>query len=245
MENLNVWLIQNDITKFKNSVSNVKKNNRDTFLYTNCISSFKIDKIPINFINFNTMLYFENTNTVLIFQENGLLNENDIKDYLNFNNIYYNEINLKDDNKHISNFPPFSFINKKNNLKEFWIVNNIQNLTLYLYDTVLNTGNFQVNLYPITESELSLKYSTKKEGKIPIILNEFNGIITTNDKILLLTKEFSNNYTIKQIQEILKELKFKCNVQINKRPKFINQTNKLNKKASSKIKSLINIEKTL
>lgn len=231
----NIWIIQNDIEKFKRAILSIDKTSTDNYLYTNCVSNFTFDEKSMLSKNFNTIFYSEKTNTYIIFMKVRKISDEYIKNYLDANQIKYHEISLKHEKEDIVNKYPYTLENHERKSKEIYIVKNYNELNEILLDTSIKTDNKNCSFYPLVNSTLMFGYSNNSDEIIEIDKINFSGIITTYDKIILFLKlNLKEDIDYTSIKQLVKNLNLSIKKYCLNKPGFIGNELKYDKKLEYK-----------
>lgn len=206
--NLNIYAIQNNVEELKFALSKLDKG--INYIYTNCTYDLKIGWKKIKSKKFDTFLYNEESDTIIMLLKNGIVNKKDIINYLEKTNKEYYEIKFKKLNNSCENKEEFSnlyFCRDKESLI------NILNQNIY-------KENLYCEYYPDIESYFMLGYVTEHDEKIEVDGRVFRGLLKIADKLVLIVNqkynfnEFgeSRNLTEKEILEILDNLNIKARI---------------------------------
>ena len=186
MTNLNIWAIQNEGKKLEKALDNVTKEGLN-LLYRNCISKLTIGNNIEATRQFDTCLYSEVNDLLIMLMRNGERTSKHIKQYLNDKGIVYHEIkfsSLKDKYKNESESP------------ELWFVNDKRALESAIKDSK-NNGFTTCSFYPNVNSDLSFCYRCD-EDQVMFEQITFKGLVIFPDKVILFTTP-SNHMAIDTI----------------------------------------------
>lgn len=235
MNNSNIFIIQNDLRKLKKALSYINPNSYNNFFYKNCISHFYVDNVAMCTKNFNSFLYCQDTNTYIIFSKDNFEKISFAKKYMDKNSIQYHEISFKNEPEDIINRYPNTLYCYEKSSKEIWSVSNNDELKMLFGSLLKFNSTSDITFYPLLTSNIRLSYSNNSDEELRINKFCFEGILTVEDKIILLKKYKDKNKI--SVQNVFDELNIILNtVRIN-RPKFINVEEKRNKKFEAEYKS--------
>jgi len=226
MSNPNIWLIQKDEEKLKMALKTIKKNSINNYFYTNCISHFNFDEVNMSSKNFNTFFYSEDTNTCIVFMKDSIDEVNYTKNYLYEKGIQYHEISLKNEHEDVVNRFPHSLHDYEKNSKEIWVINNEKELISLLEN---EKRRKKITYYPLIDSNIMLNYSCNEDNEYEIKKFLFNGIILTDNRIILITRNNKNQEIMNNLIKNTFENMGARYVTVHfNRPKFINNEEKRN-----------------
>ena len=173
------------------------------YIYSNCTFDFKIGRKIIKSRKFDTFLYNEESDVLIMLMRDGKVNKEDIIEYLEKNNKPYCEINF---------YPLYDSFEEKDNIPEIKFVREKKDLALEIKESA-EKGIASCDFYPLLESYFMLGYKTIDGEKIEIDGRKFIGLIKLSDKIILLVNQKYNvnekgikrNIDIYDVLNILKE----------------------------------------
>ena len=206
--NLNIYAIQNDIEEFDFALSKVDKG--INYIYSNCTYDLKIGWNKIKRKKFDTFLYNEESDTIILLLKNGIFNKSDLINFLEKTNKEYYEINFKKLNKSCETNDEYSnlyFCRDKESLKEY-------------LKYFINNNDIYCEYYPDVESYFMLGYVTESDEKIEVEGRVFRGLLKIDNKLVLIVNqkynfnEFgeSRNLTEEEILKILHNLNIKTRI---------------------------------
>lgn len=178
MTNLDIWAIQFYGNELYNALSNIKKEGPN-ILFTNCMSQLKIGKNNIISRQFDTCLYSEENDLLILLMRDGEKTSQDIRDYLNERGIPFHEVifsNLEDKYKNDPEVPELWFAREK----------------YVLEDAIKDSkekNNYSCVFYPNVNSKLSIRYHNERELSIPLDKRLFKGLIKFDDKLVLMINQ--------------------------------------------------------
>lgn len=199
MSNLRIKAIQYNTEELYPALDSLS--NGFNIVYSNLKSSINLNGMRLKSRKFDTMLYNEEDNIIILLMRGGVLSKEDIIEYLEIYKKPYalvtfekNIYEYKDD-KEISEFV---FVNNKKELCE--------ELTKCLYNSLDNC-----KYYNLLNGTFDLGYMSKFSQRFSIDKSSYKGALKFNNKIILLSNEF--NLTEDIIKNILKT--FQINYEID------------------------------
>lgn len=189
---LDLWAIQKDPNELYIALDNIKN---DVIIFKNCICVFKIGKKLVETRQFDTIIYSEESDTMIMLMRGGKATSDMAEEYLDQHNINYDIVNFID-------LPQFEC---DDNMKEFWFAREMYVLENAIDDSI-KKAETSCKYDPNIKSKLIFKYLLNN-GDAPMLKIVFRGLIEFQDKYILPT--FS--YKDKNLQEpaILKALDYK------------------------------------
>lgn len=186
------------------------------YVYSNCAFDFKIGKRKIRNRKFDTFLYNEESDTLIMLMSGGLVNKDHIINFLENNNKPIVEINFRtkyDDYKVDDNLPEILFSRDKSILEDA------------IKDSV-RKGIQSCEFYPLLSSYFMMGFRNVHGNIEEVDGRVFKGLLKFNDKLVLLVNqkynidEFGNyrNTNVKTVLLMLKKYNIKTNVIIDKEP---------------------------
>ena len=181
-------------------------------LYSNCISTLNIGNQIIETDQFDTFLYNEDHNMLILLMRNGCIKKSDLVRYLELNKNYYSEIIFNISmNEYAENDVAFdiSLVNKKYMLEG------------ELNDALLS-GKKSCEFYSNINGILGLGYLTNSNENINLYSITIESLIKFDDKLILIINQ--NNYGEKDkidenvVFNVIKNRGFNCEFILNKEP---------------------------
>ena len=215
--NLNVYAIQNNIEELKKALEQLKKG--FNYVYSNCMFSIQLGKQEIKTRQFDTFLYNQESDTLIMLMRKGLVNKEDIIKYLKLKNKTFAEITfipLEDENyKSSREIPELYFAREKIKVLE-------------ALKESIEKGNNYCKYYPDLIGRFYLNYITIDSKTIDIDGRLIKGLLQLDDKIILLINQVYNidnngnsrNMNNTEIMSLLNELDMKTSVYYNEEPKL-------------------------
>lgn len=182
-----VITIKNNYDELIKTLSNIKSDSKDNILFTNCTSNLELDGVKIKTNMFDTIFYSEDSNVLMTLTKNDNITADDIRKYLDKNNIFYSEVVFNEEfiqeNKRRKKAPNICYVNNK------------EELIGELWDTINNTNSYKCTFYPYIDGSLTFSYNTddykfynffEQTKNVCLDKKRITGIITLKEKILLL-----------------------------------------------------------
>ena len=217
MEKPRLYTIQNDKKKMKSILKKISKDSLN-IIYTNCITFIEIGRRNINII-FDTILYNEKDNILIMIMKDGLINEETLIELLDKMDIKYHNI-VFDNNLDNLYFPK--------NTKELYMTDNKRIIKNAISNSINNNINRCI-YYPNVEGNFSIVYYNRHGRKEKLYEEELYGLIDLDDKMILINKENNYNETLSTLEEI-----DKLELRINKNPYI---PNNVTQKTKVKVKT--------
>ena len=203
--NLDIWAIQYYPEELYTALSNIKDGLN--IVYTNVNSEFKLGNKIVKGRFFDTFLYNEDSDIIIMLMKGCKVTKYDIFNYLEKNNKRYVEVN----------FIPMKNVTKdKNNLPELWFARDEEVLKDAIKDSI-NKNIKDCIIYPHVRGSLELCYMNNSYEKIEVDGRNIRDIIKLKDKVILLLNEnidymeLLNEYNI----DIIKSYKKDPNIHVN------------------------------
>lgn len=212
--NLDCWAIQYYPEELKTALDQIKGG--ISIVYSNCTCKFKIGKQKITTRQFDTFLYNEESDVLIMLMRGGVASKEDIIKYLKENNKEYGEVAFA---------PSITEYKDGNDIPEIWFAREEYVLQDALKDSV-DKGIEDCEYYPLLSGSLELGYITNSNKKINVDGRLFKGLIKLGDKIILLINQHNNvdekgqtrNLDFTDVLKIIRENKLSCKVLIEIEP---------------------------
>ena len=172
---LDLWAIQKYPNELYTALDNIKN---DVIIFKNCICEFTIGKKRIKTRQFDTIIYSEESDTMIMLMRGGKATSEMAEKYLDEHGIDYHIVNLIE-------LPDFKDDEK---VKEFWFAREKYVVEDAVKDSVTK-GQTTCKYDPDIKSKIIFKYRLI-EGDAPLIKIHFRGLIEFDDKYVLPTKSF-------------------------------------------------------
>lgn len=179
--NLDVWAIQYFDEELYTALEQIKEGMN--IIYSNCYCTFTIGDKEIKSRQFDTFLYNEESDILIMLMRGGKVTKDDIIKYLDEHDKEYSEVTFA---------PSIAFYDDGDNVPELWFAREEYVLVDAIRDSI-SKNIFNCQFYPTISSELSLNYISNNGTKEEIDGRLFNGIIVLDDKIILIINQQNNN----------------------------------------------------
>lgn len=197
--NLDVWAVQYEPQELEMALSNLKVKG-NTILFTNALCRFKLGDVEIKSRQFDTFLYSEENDLLVMFMWGGKVTTKDIKKYLDSNNLYYNEVVLA---------PSIIEYEDGYKIPSLWIAREEYVVEDALKESIKNGRKLECQYYPNLIGSLDLSYLTNSSDSVSIDGRSFKGLMQLEDKIILLVSQNDKrNMNVKSTCELLEKLGF-------------------------------------
>ena len=207
--NLDVYAIQGIKEELAFSVSKIKEG--FNYIYSNLVCTFTIGNQKVTTKCFDTMLYNEESDILILLLKDGIVTKEDLIQELEKNGKEYGEITFDElDNEEVF----------EENLPEFWFARE-QYVLEDGIDESLEKGISSCEFYPNVESTISFHYVTNHTNKeVPIDGRFFKGIVLLEDKWIFLVSQKDNtdvygnsrNMDFDKVLKVLQEKDITCTV---------------------------------
>lgn len=200
--NLDIWAVQSDPEEVITALDNIKTDN-DIILYTNVICNFKIGNDNITSRQFDTFLYSEENDILVLLMRGGKASAADIREYLDNKHLKYNEIVFA---------PSIRGYEDEYNGPEIWFAREKYVLEDAIKDSIEKSSKKECEFYPFLPANLDLGYLTNsKSDNYSVEGRLFRGVVKFEDKIILLVSQNdTRNVTASEVNEVLKEYGIEC-----------------------------------
>ena len=181
--NLDVWAIQHYPDELETALKNI--NNGISIIYSNIISRLIIANQTL-VINFNTVVYNEQSDILIMLMKGSKVSKEDIIKYLENNKKRYVEVTF--------NPKELYYDVNDSTLPEIWFARESYVLEDAIKDSI-NKGNMSCTYYPYTFAQLNLGYKDNNKDVIELDGRLCKGIIkfdNVDDKIILLINQKDN-----------------------------------------------------
>ena len=179
--NLNVWAIQHNPEELKKALIHIKKG--FNYIYSNCMFNIQLGKQEIRSRQFDTFLYNQESDILIMLMRNGLVSKEDIIDYLKSNDKAFAEITL-------TRLEDINYKNTKN-LPELYFAREKKMVLEALKDSI-KKGNYYCKYYPDLIGRFYLNYITNASETFDIDGRLIKGLLQLDDKIILLINQLYN-----------------------------------------------------
>lgn len=228
--NLDVWAIQTLPEELNTALDNVKTDN-DIILFTNVKSEFSLGDEQITSRQFDTFLYSEENDILVMLMRGGRVTADNIREYLDKKDFSYHEVSFAR-----------SPINHKDDLSipELWFAREEYVVEDAFKDSIARGSKKDFEYFPFLTGNLSLNYRTDDEEEDLSFLEEqkpesysvdgrlFRGLIKLEDKIILLISQGeTRNVNASDIGKIAQKYGFTYTILANEDFKLSHIENKI------------------
>ena len=218
--NLDVWAVQSIPDELYTALGQVKGG--INIIYSNCTCNFKIGNQEVTTRQFDTFLYNEESDILIMLMRGGKATKEDMVKYLEENDMEYYEVTFA---------PPIDEYEDKNDTLELWFARERYVLEDALDDSI-DKGVQSCEYYPLLNGSLELGYISNSNDSFDIEGRLFQGLIKTDDKIVLIINQKDNidvngkdrNLDYKEILEVVNSKGFNCTVITDSEPKLQQKT---------------------
>lgn len=178
--NLDIWAIQYYPEELINAINKI--NGGLNIIYSNVKCDLTIGSEKVISRQFDTILYNEESDILIMLSRDGLVKKEDMIKYLENNNKRYIEISF--------NYEIFDY-KEKDNVPELWFAREKYVLEEALQDS-LNKDIDTCKFYPYISSKLKLGFLSKNYDYLNLDKIYFKGLIKLEDKIILIMNQKNN-----------------------------------------------------
>lgn len=207
--NLDVYAVQGIKDELAYSVSQIKDG--FNYIYSNLLCFFFVGDKEITTKRFDTILYNEESDILIMLLKGGAATKQDLIDELEKNGKEYGEITFdKLDDEEILD----------DNLPEFWFAREQYVLEEGLDDS-LGKGISTCEVYPNVEGSITLSYLTNHTNtEVPIDGRILKGVVALDDKWIFLVNQKDNvdsygdlrNLRLEKVLEVIDERGITCTI---------------------------------
>ena len=219
--NLDVWAIQKYPDALYTALDQIKGGTN--IIYSNCTCNFKIGNQEVSARQFDTFLYNEESDILIMLMRDGGVSKEDMIKYLEGKGMDYYEVTFA---------PSISEYEDNNAIPEIWFARERYVLEDALDDSI-DKGVQCCEYYPLLNGSLELGYISNSNDSFDIEGRLFQGLIKTDDKIVLIINQKDNidingkdrNLDCKKILEVINSKGFNCTVITDSEPELQNKSN--------------------
>ena len=179
--NLDVWAIQYYPEALLTALSKIQEGMN--IIYSNCVCHFKVGDEVITNREFDTILYNEESDILILLMRNGKAKKEDIIKYLDENNKKYAEVTF--DASVLENYQ------NDDSIPEIWFARE----ECVLDDALSDSKNKNVNectIYPNIDSSISFGYIANVDNNYSIDGRIFKCLIKLDDKLIFIINQLDN-----------------------------------------------------
>jgi len=202
--NLDVWVIQYHPEDLKSALEGLKDEGT-ILLFSNALCKFDIGGVEIKSRQFDTFLYSEENDLLVLLMRGGKATINDMREELDKQKVNYQEIVLA---------PDINEYEDGNLIPQVWIVRDADVLEEALKDVLKSECVGVVDYYPNLEGKLELDYVANDDlGVSNLNCRLFKGLVQLEDRIIMMVyQENKKNFQIEQVYKLIKQCGLDCNV---------------------------------
>ena len=211
---LDVWAIQYYPEELYTALSKITGG--ISIIYSNCICDFTIDHEKIKSRQFDTVLYNEESDVLIMLMRGGKATKEQMIEYLENNNLRYGEVSL---------IEPKEEYEDKDDVPEIWFVRESAVLEDAFSDSV-SKGISECECFPLAKASIDFLHSTTMNGNKKIDGRACRGIIVVDDKIIMLINQRKNideegksrNMNIRSVLNACEKTGMSCNLVFDRNP---------------------------
>ena len=203
--NLDVWAIQYYPEALLTALNKIQEGMN--IIYSNCVCHFKVGDEVITNREFDTILYNEESDILILLMRNGKAKKEDIIKYLDENNKKYAEVTF--DASVLENYQ------NDDSIPEIWFAREEYVLDDALKDSKSKNVN-ECTIYLNIDSSISFGYIANVDNNYSIDGRIFKSLIKLDDKLIFIINQLDNvdengisrNLTENDIFELLNKYGF-------------------------------------
>lgn len=189
---LDIWAVQQSPHELYTALKYIKD---DVIIFKNVICKFKIGNRIINSRQFDTVIYSENSDIMIMLARGGKATSEMAEKYLDEHGIEYNIVNFIE-------LPAYEY---DENVKTFWFARE-QYVLEQAIDDSIEGGHTNCKYDPYTKSKIYFKYQLSDGSDAPMIKISFKGFIEFEDKYILPTlSTYQENLHKDDIYKVLQD----------------------------------------
>ena len=217
--NLDVWAVQTDPTEIYTALEQVKDG--ISIIYSNCTCNFKIGSQEISTRQFDTFLYNEESDVLIMLMRGGKATKEDMIKYLEEKGKKYHEITFAN---------PVEEYENTDDIDPIWFAREKYVLEDAIKDSKKN-GITSCEFYPFLTGSLNFGYISNSNNAYSIDGRLFRGLVKLDDKLVLIINQRENidangkmrNMSNQDVLDILKSNGIECTVITDKEPEIYNK----------------------
>lgn len=175
-------------------------------VYSNLKSSINLNGIKLKSRKFDTMLYNEEDNLMLLLMRGGSLSKEDIIDYLDIYEKSYAEVTFENNPYEYQDgddIPELCFVNNKNDLSD-------ELIECLFYN--INECKYYISL----KGTMDLGYMDKYDKRVTLDKKRYKGVLKFENKLIFLSP--NDNFSQDTIINILKKYMINYDIDNDKKP---------------------------
>lgn len=175
-------------------------------VYSNLKSSINLNGIKLKSRKFDTMLYNEEDNLIILLMRGGTLFKEDIINYLDIYEKPYAEVTFEKN--------PYEY-QDGDDIPELCFVNNKKDLSDELIECVLSNIN-DCKYYISLKGTMDLGYMDRFDNRVTLDKKRYKGVLKFENKLIFLSP--NDNLTQDSILNILKKYMINYDIDKDKQP---------------------------
>ena len=208
MSNLDVWAIQYYPEELLTALTQIKEGMN--IIYSNLTCAFRIGSKEIRTRQFDTILYNEESDILIMLMRGGQAKKEDMIKYLEDNNKQYTEVSFA---------PTIEYYRDSDSIPELWFASEEYVIKDALNDSKIKGINY-LEYYPNVIGNINLGYITNSNNSnISIDGRSIKGLIKLEDKIVLIINQENNkdkNLDFINIISIIRENNMEFDIVLDK-----------------------------
>ena len=208
MSNLDVWAIQYYPEELLTALTQIKEGMN--IIYSNLTCAFRIGSKDIKTRQFDTILYNEESDILIMLMRGGQAKKEDMIKYLEDNNKQYTEVSFA---------PTIEYYRDSDSIPELWFAREEYVIKDALNDSKIKGINY-LEYYPNVIGNINLGYITNSNNSnISIDGRSIKGLIKLEDKIVLIINQENNkdkNLDFINIISIIRENNMEFDIVLDK-----------------------------
>lgn len=196
---LDIWAIETDPNELYTALAQLKT---DVTIFENVICEFKIGAHVLQNRQFGTVIYSEESDTIILLTRGGKATVAQAEKYLEEHKIDYNKIVF------IKDTTPY----KDAECKDYWFARDKYVLDDAL-DNSLNNGVKDCEYDATIKASITFRYLGKNERKYQLLKIPFKGMLELDDKFILITNsKYNKNITPDVVIDTLNKKGFETGI---------------------------------
>ncbi len=196
--NLDIWAVQEDATEVFIALEQIKSGLSIIYDHVKCKINIGSNKITTRL--FDTILYNEDSDTLIMIMQGSKATKDDMINYLSEKDLKYVEVSFLDNDIDFD----VTEESAENKVPELWFARDLY-VVKDAIDSSVDRGVFQASLMPLVTGNLVLSYNDNYGEPNSIDGRLFKGVVACPDKLILLVnqKDESKNIDVADIESIL------------------------------------------
>lgn len=177
--NLDIWAVQEDGSEIFTALDQIKSG--VSIIYDNCVCNMSIGSNVIHCREFNTVIYNEESDVIILVMKTSSATKEDAIRYLSEKNLPFVEVTFMEQEDR----------NDELDVPIIWFAREAYVLEDAIKDSV-EKGEQSCTYYPIIKGDLKLNYINNNFAPEQVDGRLFRGLISFEDKIILLVSQKEN-----------------------------------------------------